>query len=123
MAKPLGLVIEDNDDLAIIFSAALEASGCETHIIADGQEALDYLEDACPRVIILDLHLPSVSGDMILRQIRADEKFVNTRVIIATADPQMAEMLQDESDLVLLKPVVFSQLRDLASRLTLDISD
>jgi hypothetical protein len=38
-------------------------------------------------------------------------------VVIATADPQMADELQDRSDLVLLKPVSFNQLRDLAARL------
>ncbi len=117
MSKPQGLVIEDNEDLATIFSAALEASGCETHIINDGQDALDYLGRARPQIIILDLHLPRVSGEIILRRIRADPAFAETRIVIATADPQMADMLHDESDLILLKPVSFTQLRDLSARL------
>ena len=37
--------------------------------------------------------------------------------IIATADPRLAETLQDRADLVLLKPIGFSQMRDLAARL------
>jgi hypothetical protein len=43
-------------------------------------------------------------------------------VIIATADPRMAEVLQEEADLVLLKPIGFGQLRDLASRLGISAS-
>ena len=117
MSKSRGLIVEDNEDLAVIFSAALEAAGCETHIIKDGQEALDYLEETRPQIIILDLHLPRVSGEIILQRIRNDAAFADTRIVIATADPQMADMLQDESDLVLLKPVSFTQLRDLAARL------
>jgi CheY-like chemotaxis protein len=118
MNKPRGLIIEDNEDLATIFKAALDASGCDTLIIYDGQDALDYLQRARPDIIILDLHLPRLSGDEILRRIRADNQLAHTRVVIVTADPQMADMLHDESDLVLLKPVSFTQLRDLAARLT-----
>jgi CheY-like chemotaxis protein len=117
MSKPQALIIEDNPDLATIFSAALEAAGCDTHEIYDGQEAMDYLKSARPQIIILDLHLPHISGQAILQRIRGDSAFASTRVVIATADPQMADMLQDESDLVLLKPVSFTQLRDLAGRL------
>ena len=63
------------------------------------------------------MHLPNVSGDTILHHIRADERLANTRVMLATADAYMAENLRDKSDLVLLKPISFTQLRDLAKRL------
>jgi hypothetical protein len=38
-------------------------------------------------------------------------------VIVVTIEPQAADVIQDEADLVLLKPVDFAQLRDLAARL------
>jgi hypothetical protein len=38
-------------------------------------------------------------------------------VIIATADARMAELLHEQADLVLLKPISFIQLRTLAERL------
>jgi len=63
------------------------------------------------------MHLPHVSGKQILGQIQADERFAQTRVIIATADALIAEDLRDDTDLVLLKPVSVTQLRDMASRL------
>jgi hypothetical protein len=37
-------------------------------------------------------------------------------VIVASADPVMAQSLSDQADLVLIKPISFSQLRDLANR-------
>ncbi|MGC9468676.1 MAG: response regulator [Anaerolineae bacterium] len=117
MSKPYGLVIEDNPDLATIFCEALQAAEFETRIIDDGQEALEYLATARPDLIVLDLHLPHTSGDTILREIRSNERLAGIRVVIATADPQMAESLDKDSDLVLLKPVSFNQLRDLAARL------
>ena len=112
------MIIEDNEDLAIIFAEALQAAGFETSIVQDGEEAIAQLQGSVPKIIILDLHLPYVSGEDILKQIRADERLVETRVIIATADPRMADMLKDQADLVLLKPISFGQLRDLAARLS-----
>jgi two-component system cell cycle response regulator DivK len=112
------MIIEDNEDLAIIFAEALQAAGLETDIIQDGETALEQLTDSRPRIIILDLHLPYVSGEEVLEQIRADERLAESKVIIATADPRMADMLKDSADLVLLKPISFGQLRDLAARLS-----
>jgi DNA-binding response OmpR family regulator len=118
MNERFAMIIEDNEDLAIIFAEALQAAGFDTGIIQDGDTALTRLEGCVPTIIILDLHLPYVSGEDILKRIRVDERLAETRVIIATADPRMADMLKNQADLVLLKPISFSQLRDLAARLS-----
>jgi len=115
--NPLALIIEDHDDTASIFALALHQAGFETEIIPDGEDALTRLVDTTPAVVILDLHLPHVSGDNILSQIRSDERLTKTQVILATADPLRAETLRAEANLVLIKPISFSQLRDMAERL------
>jgi len=117
MNSPFALVIEDDPDLSDIFSEALEAAGFEVEVIRDGQVALQRLPSLDAVVIVLDIHLPNVSGDTILEHIQADERFANTRVIVTTADTVTAEMLRDKADIVLIKPISFNQLRDLASRL------
>jgi DNA-binding response OmpR family regulator len=117
MSNLFALIVEDETDLAIIFSKALQEAGFETQIVRAGDTALMWLSSTAPQIVVLDLHLPRVSGEEVLEQIRADERLLATKVIIATADPRMAETLQDRADLVLLKPIGFSQLRDLASRL------
>lgn len=111
------LIVEDEIDLAIIFSKALQEAGFETQIVRAGDTALMWLTSTQPQIVILDLHLPRVSGEDILKQIRADDRLTETKVIISTADPRLGELLQDQADLVLLKPIGFSQLRDLAVRL------
>ncbi|MBN1875950.1 MAG: response regulator transcription factor [Anaerolineae bacterium] len=119
MNENYALIIEDDEDLAIIFSEALKAAGFKTEIIKDGKVATERLYDPklqIPDVVVLDLHLPHVSGMDILQQIRADERLTETRVLLATADASMAEMLEKKADLVLLKPVSFVQLRALAAR-------
>ena len=117
MTDSLGLIIEDDADQAAIFAEALHLAELETEIIVDGGVAAARLKEVVPKVVVLDLHLPHISGEILLRQIRSTPALAQTRVIIATADPVMAEGLSQEADLVLIKPVGFSQLRDFALRM------
>lgn len=118
MSEGFALIIEDDIDLATIFAQALRAAGFETNIVLDGGKAVQRLANEKPDIVVLDLHLPHVSGPEILEKIRADERLKDTQVIIATADPRLAEELQDQADLALIKPISFKQLRDLAQRFT-----
>jgi DNA-binding response OmpR family regulator len=117
MSEPFALVIEDDLDASIIFSKALEAAGCKAEIISKGDEALARIKDCQPTLVVLDLHLPNVDGTDILASMRADPRHAKTIVILATADPRMAETVKELADLVLLKPVTFTQVRDFAIRL------
>jgi DNA-binding response OmpR family regulator len=117
LSNPLALIIEDDYDLAAIFDEALKAAQFETKVIRTGDIALKELATSIPDVVVLDLHLPHVAGTDILKQIRADDRLNHVRVIVTTADARLGEMLQEEADLVLLKPISFSQLRDMAKRL------
>ncbi len=117
MTKPSALVIEDDEFLSEIFSKALESADFDTEVIEDGQKALDRLAEIRPDVIVLDLHLPHISGRDILKYIRLARHLAKTKVMVATADAVTAEMLREEANLVLVKPITFSQIRDLAARL------
>lgn len=114
----LALVIEDDFDASVIFAKALEVLGFKSEVIVSGSEALERLKVVTPEIILLDLHLPGILGTSVLRNIRADDRLKETLVIVATADPRSADLIQDLADLVLIKPTTFSQVRDLASRLT-----
>ena len=115
--KPLALVIEDESHLANIFATALSQAGYQTKVFEDGQEALQQLNVTVPTLVVLDLHLPHVPGRVIFDYIRNTPRLSQTRVILATADARQAESLSRKADLVLLKPVSFQQLRDLAGRM------
>lgn len=117
MSNPLALIIEDDFDLSAIFEKALKAANFETQVAQTGDAALIKLGAAIPDVVVLDLYLPGISGADILKYIRSDARLTQTRVIITTVDARLAESLEDQADLVLIKPVNFNQLRDMASRL------
>jgi CheY-like chemotaxis protein len=114
--KPLAYIVEDNRDTVTIFRGALEMAQYEVAVAYDGAVAQNYLAETVPDLIILDLHIPNVSGDILLQQIRSDERLKDTRVFLATADANMAAQLRDQAELVLLKPIGFSQLKELAQR-------
>lgn len=117
MNGKLALIVEDDIDLATIFDEALKAAQYETEVVHDGRAALARLAATTPDVVVLDLHLPHVAGTDILDQIRADPRLSETRVVVTTADARLAETLHEQADLVLVKPISFIQLRDLAARL------
>ena len=117
MDNPLALIIEDNKDAGVIFANALRGAGFECEIIRTGDKALTWLAEMVPAMVVLDLGLPGVSGAEILRQIRADARLAETHVIVATALPDRAGDLEEKADFVLIKPVSYGQLRDLAKRM------
>jgi CheY-like chemotaxis protein len=110
---PFVLIVEDDEDLSNIFASTLESSGFEVGIAKNGRIAL---AQTTPDLVILDMHLPQISGAQVLEHIRSDERLANVRVIVTTADARMGESLEDQADLVLIKPVSFQQLRDLVQR-------
>lgn len=114
---PLAVVVEDDPIIADIFSTALSKAAYRTLIIGDGQEALERLPELCPDLVVLDLHLPSVPGTRVLQGLRAEPCLAHTRIVVVSADATLTQYLRDEADLVLVKPIGFNQLRDLAQRL------
>jgi CheY-like chemotaxis protein len=115
----LGLVIEDDEDLASIFAEALRGVGFDVELVADGEAAQErLLHGPVPFLILLDMHLPHISGaDLLTNVIKKDERFAKSIVIITTADARMGEAYTEQVDFVMIKPISFVQLRDLTSRL------
>ena len=114
----LALIIEDDEDLASIFAEALHGVGYEVEHVADGKLAQERLKgEGIPFIILLDMHLPHVSGPDLLTLIKQDDRFEKTTIIITTADARMGDMYRDQADFVMIKPISFVQLRDITARL------
>ena len=111
--KPLALIIEDDPKQATIFAETLQLADFEISIANTGDVATHMLSQLSPVLIILDLHLPRVSGTDILTKIRSDERLTDAKIILATADELLAESLASQADFVLLKPISFNHLREL----------
>jgi len=64
------LIIEDEEEIAMLEKDYLEANGFETEIVSDGSAGLDKAINESYDLIILDLMLPGISGYDICRKIR-----------------------------------------------------
>jgi CheY-like chemotaxis protein len=117
MNRPFIMIVEDDVELSDIIATVLEGSGLHTETVRDGGMAIDRITATEPDVILLDMHLPNVSGSDILTSIRSTPKLSGTRVVITTADAQLGWANADKADLVLIKPITFDQILSLTTRL------
>ena len=132
MGNPLALVIEDEYDLSLVLARALREASFAAEIVRARNEALEWLEEHTPALVLLDLYLPistspttSLStppspdtdqpiGVDILRYIRQEERLQSTRVITITAYEGALELAKPDPDATLMKPFRYEQLIELA---------
>jgi len=118
MEKLHVLIIDDDKDTANFFSMVLSLVGFDCDIVNSAKQALSRIAVTQPDMILLDMRLGlEIGGEDILYQIRSNPRLDETRVIVITAYPAMAEPITNLADLILLKPVDVDQLKALASRL------
>lgn len=85
------LVVEDEEALAAVMAETLQEAGFVVERAADGQEALDRVEQGPVDLIVCDLKMPKVDGQAFYRAIAARAPVLARRVIFATGDVVGAE--------------------------------
>jgi two-component system, NtrC family, response regulator len=83
MPKDRILIVEDDDGLRQVTQVQLEREGYETSSALSAEVALPILEKSSQQLVIVDLHLPGMSGLDLLKRIRMD--YPETAVIVMTA--------------------------------------
>ena len=101
---PKLLLVEDNEDDKDLALMAIEFSGvsCEVQIARDGAEALELLLGlpggqtrelpTPPRLVILDLKMPKVSGLEVLRAMRDDPRTKYVPVVVLTSSSEIRDL-------------------------------
>ncbi len=108
------LVVDDDDAIRSVMAEALVVLGYRTVEAIDGLEALEILERGLvPSAVVLDLMMPRMDGWTFLRRLRADPRFAELPVVVATAaiDPP------EGADAVLRKPFDLELLERTVARL------
>lgn len=104
------LIVENEPDLAEIFAEILGFEGIKTNIALDGDAALHWLAGQVPDLMILDMHMPGLSGLDVLEAVRADPRLTRLPVVAVTADALLAREKGDRFDAVFIKPVPIEDL-------------
>jgi DNA-binding response OmpR family regulator len=105
------LVVEDEEKVARFIERGLKAELYAVQVASNGEAALHHLREENYDVVVLDLNLPDISGNDVLRQMRKDENQTPVLVLTARAGiPQKVESFQEGADDYLTKPFSFTEL-------------
>ncbi|MGD0060871.1 MAG: response regulator [Verrucomicrobiia bacterium] len=102
------LVVDDESAIREYETALLSELGHEVLVAADGAEALELARTKQPHLVLLDIMMPELSGIEVCRQLRADPRTRDIRVIVVSAvDAKRAleESIIAGADDFLAKPI------------------
>jgi DNA-binding response OmpR family regulator len=116
------LVEDDQKDVELTLAALGEYNlANEVVVVADGEQALDYLycrgkfvrrAHENPAVLLLDLKLPKINGLEVLQQIKSDENLKLTPVVVLTSSHEEKDMVASYKlgvNAYVVKPVDFHE--------------
>ncbi len=108
------LVVEDEPDASLLMQQMLGSAGFQAEIATTGARALAAIKQNTYAGIVLDLHLPDMSGIDIIRQLKSDTATAELPIIVVSAYIEDGKLMinGDFSDIVWLpKPVEKSRLQ------------
>ncbi len=119
------LFVDDDSDEAYLFNEAIEQLGLPVTIskAKDGNDLMRILlsdDLPFPDMVFLDLNMPHKDGVETLKDIRANQKFINLPVIIFSTSGKKSHTdacYQFGANLYIVKPETFDQIIDMVKRL------
>lgn len=123
------LLAEDNPTDAELTMRALRKNNLANNLVwvKDGEQALDFIfctgtyanrVNGHPRLILLDLKMPKVSGIEVLQRIKSDEVTKIIPVVMLTSSAEERDIVESYKlgvNSYLVKPVDFTQFVDVVS--------
>ncbi len=127
------LLIEDNSADVELTLRTFKKNNIANRVVVirDGEEALDYLfmrnsfeerEEGRPKLILLDLKLPKVSGLEILKAIKSDEKLRVIPTVVLTSSREENDLIESYNlgaNSYIVKPVDFNGFQEAVKNLGL----
>lgn len=104
---PLVLVADDEDDIRELVRFRLTRAGYRVLVFEDGEQALAGAREHHPRLAVLDVMMPKLTGLEVTRALRSAEDTKDLPVILLTArvqDPDVAAGFEAGADDYLKKP-------------------
>jgi two-component system cell cycle response regulator DivK len=85
MEAPLILIVEDDEKSRRLMRDVLECQGYATMETDHAEIGVELIRRIQPSLVLMDIHLPGISGLDAIREIRGDERICNTPVMAVTA--------------------------------------
>ncbi len=91
---PRVLVAEDEPDIAALIAYQLTREGFRVETAGSGPDALEAIGREIPDLVVLDRMLPGISGDDVLRQLKAEPATANIPVLVLTARREQEDRIE-----------------------------
>ena len=118
------LIVEDEKKLRFFASEVFRLEGISAAAVADGCQAMQFFEDVVarggklPRIVLLDLTMPCLSGHEVYKQIAAAPWCADVTVIITSAAGDKFDALDGPArTLQLTKPYEVTRLVDMLHKI------
>ncbi|MCO6476301.1 MAG: response regulator [Phaeodactylibacter sp.] len=79
------LLVDDEPNILVALEYLVKKEGYQAFKAENGEQALRLMPRSQPHMVILDVMMPGMDGFEVARQIRADARYDNTRIIFLTA--------------------------------------
>ena len=100
------LVVEDNNDLSLLFRLVLESAGYQVATLDDGRDALAEVEKLQPQLVLMDIMMPETNGLQVSRHIKEQSNYKSLPILLISAlDCLQPEQLdRSKADGIIYKP-------------------
>ncbi|UHQ20767.1 EAL domain-containing protein [Lysobacter sp. KIS68-7] len=102
------LIVEDDRAQALFAEGVLNGAGIEALVASEPRDVIDTMTRTRPDLVLMDLHMPGLSGAELTKMIRQHEAFLHTPIVFLTGDPdpdKQFEVLEMGADDLLQKPI------------------
>ncbi|MDP7320614.1 MAG: response regulator [Bacteriovoracaceae bacterium] len=102
------LIVDDDEASLFILTKMLNENGYEVEVANDGLTALQYIDREPPCLVLLDLGLPKIKGEEVLKRIRKKRDRVLLPIVVITLkkdEDNVVECLEMGANDYLTKPV------------------
>ena len=104
---PLCFIVDDHGDTREGFAEYLRDWGFEVRTASDATELRTLLTTATPAAILMDVHMPRVDGWTLTREIKANPRTQEVRVVVVSASVRQEDRIAAEesgADSFIAKP-------------------
>jgi two-component system, chemotaxis family, CheB/CheR fusion protein len=105
------LLVEDATDIREAFGLLLRSEGADVVAASTGREALAYAEEGAFNVVLTDLGLPDIPGEVLIRQLLSGAS-PRPRVVVVTGfgEPDLSRAAAAGANAVFTKPIEWTVL-------------
>jgi CheY-like chemotaxis protein len=117
IASPSILITDDDLDFRETLRVALEPRGFRTFLAGDGEEALRIVHNEDVHVVLLDMHMPKLTGLETIRRLKQVKSRLPCILLSAGLDDLLIRQAQlAEAFSVLAKPITRQQLTNVVDQ-------